>query len=217
MLELDHELIKTIANEIVNQAILSNYRTYLLITAISLITGSLTAFLYSYFKKRGENFATKTDFNEILSQLRETTKSTEEIKSKINAKFLDEHKLKILVREKLEQIISETFELELWLERARSQALHCELPDTNASPISKIEMYQSIYFKDVEKELTALCNSYYPMVNFILEVAEKAIKGKLPNLDDYKNNFTELQSPLLNNLNGFRKSLIEKYAPKFGL
>lgn len=214
---MDHELIKTIANEIVNQAIFENYKTYLLITAISLVTGSLTAFLSSYLKKRGENFATKTDFNEILNQLKETTKSTEEIKSDINSKLLDEHNLKNLVREKLEFIISETFALELWLERARSGAFKGISPDTHDSPIAKIEMYQSIYFKEVEKELLELNSAYYRMIDLVLGLTIDAIAGKLPDIDDFKEKFKEAHGPFLAKINGFRKSIIENYAPKYGL
>ncbi len=212
-IKLDIDLIKAVANEIVNQSIIGNYKTYLVIIAISLVTGSLSAFLASYLKIRGKYFATKNDFNQILSQLEETTKITEEIKSGFNARVQDENNIKALNREKLERIFSETFELELWFERARSKALKKELPDTNESPIAKIEMYQAIYFKEVETEISHLKKYYYPMIHFILDVAGQDIQ----NHDSYMVKFKAVHNPLLDSLNKFRDALVEKYASKFGL
>src|SRR6185369_9488349 len=49
------------------------------------ISGYLGGYLKAYFEKKGQNLATKEDFNEILSQLKQTTTVTEEIKTKIAA------------------------------------------------------------------------------------------------------------------------------------
>ncbi|WP_139056982.1 hypothetical protein [Halopseudomonas pachastrellae] len=51
------------------------------ITTISaFVGGTLGALATSYLKKKGENLATKEDFDELLRQLKMTTHETESIK-----------------------------------------------------------------------------------------------------------------------------------------
>ena len=211
---MNENLIRTIAMEVVNQSIIGNYKTYLLIVCISIIAGSATAFIASYLKYRGKQYATKADFEQILNQLKQTTKVTEDIKSDINAKSQDHNNLKILAREKLESIMSQSFELELWLEKARSSALNAKPPDISESPIAKIEMYQAIYFKEVKNEVLALQIVYHPMVEFILDLAVNSING---NVHMDTNDLKELHVPIIEALSQLRAALIDKYAEKIGL
>jgi hypothetical protein len=51
--------------------------------ALALVT-LVGAFLGAYLKKRGEEFATKQDFQEILYRVKKTTEATEEIKAAIS-------------------------------------------------------------------------------------------------------------------------------------
>ena len=52
---------------------------------VTLLVGILIGgFLKSYLKKKGENFATKEDFEEILNQVKKTTEVTEEIKNELS-------------------------------------------------------------------------------------------------------------------------------------
>src|SRR3989337_1039436 len=104
-------LARSIASEICNQTIWENYKFYLLVAAISLVSSALVAFSAPYLKRRGENLATKADFNEILRQLRETTTLTESIKTDIKAKLDEEHNVRALVREKMESLFEQTFNL----------------------------------------------------------------------------------------------------------
>ena len=85
-------LVRAVANEIVNQTIFENYRFYLLVVAISLVASAVGAFTVAYFKKRGESLATKADFAEMLRQLKDTTSLAEGIKSDLKAKHDEDHK-----------------------------------------------------------------------------------------------------------------------------
>src|SRR5579883_2344845 len=49
-------------------------------TLLSLMLAALLAFLVAYLKRKGEQFATKEDFKNLLSQTEETTRLTEAIK-----------------------------------------------------------------------------------------------------------------------------------------
>lgn len=54
-------------------------------TLISVLLAALLAFLTAYLKRKGEQFATREDFKQLLSQAEQTTKVTESIKSHILA------------------------------------------------------------------------------------------------------------------------------------
>src|SRR3990172_5886370 len=194
MTELE-SLARAVASEIVNQTIWENYKFYLLVTAISLVSGAVAAFFVPYLKKRGENLATKADFVEILQQLKATTTLAEGIKSDINAKLEEEHNIRALAREKMEALFEQTFELELWLERTRSNALEGTTPDISASPMAKIEMYQSIYFKELSTEVIGLNATVNAMVVWILGIPGETWRAKAenrsPNVD--LEHFAELQ------------------------
>jgi len=212
-------LARAIASEIVNQTIWENYRFYLLVIAISLVSGALVAFTAPYLKRRGETFATKADFDEIIRQLKDTTTLTESIKSYIKAKFDEEHSVRALTREKFEALFEQTFELELWLEHARSQALVCNIPDVNGSPMAKIEMYQAVYFKEIEVEVHVLNIAVLEMIRWILKLAKDAIRakaeGSLINME--MDTFGGLQEAVSAALSVLRADLIKKYGSKVGL
>jgi glutamate mutase epsilon subunit len=218
MTELE-TLARAVASEIVNQTIWKNYKFYLLVAAISLVSSALVAFCLPYFKRRGENLATKADFNEILRQLKQTTTLTESIKSDMKAKLEEEHSVRALTREKMEALMIQTFDLELWFERARSQALEGNVPDVNVTPMAKIEMYQAIYFRELENEVRILSIGVNAMLPWIMQLAQKAISAKtdhkVPNFELEK--FGELHLPIRAALSALRKDLIKKYASKVGL
>ena len=57
---------------------------YLVIGLISVLSGGIGAFVGAYLRRRGENLATKADFDSLLSQLKQQTREVEEIKSEIS-------------------------------------------------------------------------------------------------------------------------------------
>jgi hypothetical protein len=57
--------------------------SYLALVITSVIAGAIGAFLGAYLKRRGENLATKADFDSLMGQLREQTREVEAIKSEI--------------------------------------------------------------------------------------------------------------------------------------
>lgn len=212
-------LARSIASEIVNQAIWENYKFYLLVAAISLVSSGFVAFSGSYFKKKGENLATKADFNEILRQLKETTSLTEGIKTDIKAKLDEQQNVRALLRQKLESLIEQTFDLELWFDKARSQAMNGDLPDLNGGPMAKIEMYQAIYFKEVQTELFTLKKAVHPFREWLLSLTMEALDAKYEKraANFQMDKFGDLYKDFLTAVNGLRESLIKIYASKVGL
>jgi hypothetical protein len=82
-------LIKRVLNEGVRLQTLE----YVILLGVLALGGVVGSFLTAYAKKRGENFATKEDFNQLMEQVRLQTKVTEEIKSEIaNEKWIQERR-----------------------------------------------------------------------------------------------------------------------------
>ncbi|BCI77633.1 hypothetical protein Q5N41_18270 [Vibrio cholerae] len=210
---MDKELITAIAKDIINEAIFDNYHMYMLVIAISVLSAILSSLFTSYFKKRGEHLATKADLEDIVAHLEATTLAAEKIKADIAKDVQEKLDKKVLFREKLETIFSHTFELEVWLEKSRSEAIRKNSPNVNESPLYKLEMYQAIYFPDVNDELRDLQDSYYPMLRFIFSIAQ----GKTGISKGEVEEFAEVYDPFLKNLKNFRVALLEKYSAQAGL
>ena len=81
---MSEEMIKKLAQQIITESVLENASFYLLVFAITLVATAISSFLVSYLKKRGESYATKKDFDDILSQLKQSTKATETIHKRQN-------------------------------------------------------------------------------------------------------------------------------------
>lgn len=56
----------------------------ILLISIAVLVPSVRAFVLAYFKTRGETYATKQDFDELLRQLQAQTHATEEIKQRLS-------------------------------------------------------------------------------------------------------------------------------------
>ena len=57
---------------------------YLVIALTSLLSSGVAAFVGAYLKTRGENLATKSDFDSLLAQLKQQTREVEQVKSEIS-------------------------------------------------------------------------------------------------------------------------------------
>ncbi len=53
------------------------------VIVMSIAAAGIGTFLGSYFRRKGENIATKEDFDQLLKQLKDQTKATEDIKAEI--------------------------------------------------------------------------------------------------------------------------------------
>ena len=74
------EQIENIIKQVLERGLTPELWVYVLIGGVVFLSG----FAGSYMGQKGKNYATKEDFDEILDQLKETTKITEEIKAQIS-------------------------------------------------------------------------------------------------------------------------------------
>jgi hypothetical protein len=215
---------REIAQAIVDGSIWKNWAFYALVLGGSFIASTAGSFLGSYLKKRGEHLATKADSQAILDQLRASTRAAEGIRAEIESQHGEAATLRNIVRDRLEILVTATFDLELWLEQMRNKAIEGEVFDVESGPITKIEALQSIHFPELDPECLQLRMAINRHIQWLLRVLEeamatiaraRAIGGQLqiPELD----NFDRVGRETREALRRFRTRLIEVGRPRGGL
>jgi hypothetical protein len=90
---------------------------------IAALVSALTALGVSYFRTRGQNLATKHDFDELQKQLSENTKLVEAIKSEISHRDWVQRERTTFRRNRLEDLLKKMQECEDYLDQRRDSAL----------------------------------------------------------------------------------------------
>ncbi|HZY31949.1 MAG TPA: hypothetical protein VFF86_09960 [Candidatus Methylomirabilis sp.] len=81
------EEVRSIVSQFAGNGVPLHWSTYLLILLISLLASGFGAWLGSYLREKGKHLATREDIGEIVEQLRQTTKATEEIKAQVSSEL----------------------------------------------------------------------------------------------------------------------------------
>jgi hypothetical protein len=149
---MSEALLRELAERIAREHFLSQWPIYTLMLILAFIGSALASYLGSYFKKRGENLATKTDFNNLLAQIKATTIATEDVKSKISNLDWSTKERKVLLRNKLEELLHRLHELEDWQDEKRYIALYTEEKFiTHSSTVSKATIIIALYFPELRQ------------------------------------------------------------------
>ncbi len=200
----------TIASEIAKGQFLDRLEMYVLIALIVFLSSALSAYVVSYFRKKGETAATRADFDAVLDQLRQSTSVSEGIRSEIQAALGERAALRQTIREKAEKVIEASFNLEHWLENCRSLALRGDTFDINGSPMNAISALQLLYFPDSNPHRVLLEKALNDQLRWMLELANLS---SWPVTDAGKRSahlegFEALHGPLQSTLREFRQSII---------
>lgn len=125
---MDTNLIREIASQIVSEQLLGNWKFWGVFLLVTFLSGTTASFLVSYLKKRGQNFATKADFDDLLEQLKTTISETETIKIKISR--LDEQRTKGVME--IHGLMCEVESLLFWGSGVASSSIISQTPVADA-------------------------------------------------------------------------------------
>lgn len=153
---MDEQLVlKEILLQLQNQN--ANFIWFLLIGAITCVVGS---YIGSYAKKRGENLATKEDFDSLLRQVTATTLATEEVKAAVSHADWVERESKSSKREKLEEFLHAVYALTGHCTKHCNNYLYTPrqtpLVDEEPSPAPTVELLRALYFDEMHNLVTEL-------------------------------------------------------------
>lgn len=215
------KLVVELATEIASKTIQDNIFFYVVSILLIFLAGAGIAFLGAYWKKRGETYATSADFKKILEQLQKTTEATETIKLELQAQFSDDAAKKALFREKLEEFVAATYELSIWIQKVRIQAINDKADiEFTTSPINKIETFQKIYFREVENEVDLVVKKNLEIQIWLrtlqIEIIQAKNESRTPDTLKSSEN-AEYLMPFFDALNSLRNKIIEIYADRAGL
>ena len=145
--------IAALAIRIADTSFALHWYQYLLIIACTFVGAAAGAYSSAYFRKRGETFATKADFETLLSQLRATTDMTEDIRRRVSHEGWLEQQRRSTRKEKLEELLKAAYEVHLWLDREKDHVLFDETPNTLPDPTYKVAILEALYFRELGDQI----------------------------------------------------------------
>lgn len=167
------DLIREITEAIVREQIILNWRFYALIGGLCFLASVAGHWLASYLKRRGETFATKADMQEILRQLSETTRVTEEVRSVISQADWAAREWRTTRRLKLEELLSSAYSLDQWLDLQRSKWVYDEAVTADEAPMERMKLLAMLYFPELQAEATAVWIAHQNAFTFILGIGKR--------------------------------------------
>lgn len=213
------QLLRQIVQEEITAGVFQNFWFYFGIFCFAFLAQLLSTYVTSFMRVKGENAATKDDLADLQTQLADTTKITESIRSSIQTQHAESASVNQLVREKMEAVIEKTFDLELWLEQVRSRSAEGKLTDMNSSPMAKIEMLTTLYFPKCMLEMNHIAKAEGEIFGWSLNLAEKVRQsdGIPQDFNADLETLEPLHRELYRALREFREKLIDSYSAKVGL
>jgi hypothetical protein len=148
---MDKETIQQIATEVVAR-LPFGARYSVVYGVITVLIAGLGVWFGSFLKAKGQNFATKQDFNELKRQLKENTELVETIKSEVSQRDWAQREWTNLRRIKLEAVLEKMHECEVFLDQRRDAALQGKA-GTSSNCIFELEAIATLYFPELKNEV----------------------------------------------------------------
>jgi hypothetical protein len=121
------------------------------------LIGALAVLGTSYLRTRGQNLATKHDFDELQKQLKANTELVEAIKSEVGQKDWAEREWTNLRRTKLEALLEKMHESVAVIDRLGNRAVSGEYEAAEHDPVSHLEAIGVLYFPELYNEIYRFC------------------------------------------------------------
>ena len=208
-------LIRQIAEQIVREELLENWRLYVLVIAIAALSAVATAFSSSYFRRRGETYATRSDFSELLAQLRETTKAAEGVRSEIAHADWKSKEWKTLRRIKLEELMLFMYETRDWIADQGIAKIFGSEPSVLRDQQPILDLTARLYFPELWSDVQACSVTISQMKVMVLEAALAKLNSKndinlfYTEVEKYKSTWYPAYQTLLKQIGD-----VEKKAPE---
>jgi hypothetical protein len=156
---MDPATIQQIAAEVVARLPYGDRYWLVVYVVVAALVGAVAALGTSYFRTRGQNLATKHDFDELQKQLKANTELVETIKSEVGQRDWAQREWTNLRRTKLEALLTGMHECQAHLDRHRGKILDGELlrePD----PQLELATIAELYFPELKAEVAAFSREY---------------------------------------------------------
>lgn len=157
---MNTELVEQIAAKIASEAILENWKFYVLVILLSGIGSFAASFLSGYASRRGQNLATKADFDVLKAQLKVTTEATEQIRNDIEHQVWRKQQTEALRRKKLEEFLVLIYVVYEQLSREMNNIYFGTTNEVDAYASNKANMIRRLFFPELATEHGAFLQAY---------------------------------------------------------
>jgi hypothetical protein len=214
---MDKETIQQIAAQVVAQLPLG--LLMIVKVVIGVLVSALTALGVSYFRTRGQNLATKNDFEELQKQLKANTELVETIKSEVSQRDWAQREWTNLRRVKLEALLEKMHESETYLDRLRSSCNRGEPLNDKHDPTNELDAIGKLYFPELSKAVSVFYLISKNMSVTALDLGQAMNKAgndldaRQSAYDTYNPQFLALYEQLVlarNDLTAAARSLLER-------
>jgi hypothetical protein len=181
---MDKDTIQQIAAQVVAQLPLG--LLMIVNVVIVVLVSALTALGVSYFRTRGQNLATKHDFEELQKQLKANTEVVETIKSEVSQRDWAQREWTNLRRIKLEALLEEMHECETYLDQYRDYSMDYTLkaggPEHN--PMNELQTIAELYLPELRREVFMLYTAFHNQVAAGMNLRSKWLKMALDEAEE---------------------------------
>lgn len=178
---MQQDLIREIAEAVVRDQLIANWRFYAVLVCVAVVGGAAGNWIIPYLRKRAETSALKADMDEVLRQLRETTRTTEQIRVAINQADWAQREWRTIRRVKLEEILGAAYSLDQWLDLQQDRWLHGHELKTDSVPMDRLKIIGALYFPELKAEVSSVWLAHQRAFMFILQVGSGGATARRSN------------------------------------
>jgi hypothetical protein len=169
-------ILRNAIDDVVRGAILENWYFYCLVASVVFLATVFGNAISAYARKRGETLATKADFEEILRQLRTSTKTTEDIRASVQHSDWVSREWKVVRRTKLEELLDAVYAAEHWLEACREKWIFKSEKELAPDPSDRVQRICALYFPELRPVVAALREAHRDAIMWTIDCG-KALHG----------------------------------------
>lgn len=168
---MNPEIISELANKIAQAQFTENWKYYLVLLALILISSFLGGLLNAYTAERGKFKAIEANFDKVLFQLEKTTTTTKGIELALSHNDWTSREYKTLRRDKLEKLMFGLYETRDWVAKSITVDHEKGEFDVESTPVRGVVVVASLYFP----ELKSVNDKFFSIhQNFIIKALDEA-------------------------------------------
>lgn len=170
---MDEATIQKIAAEVVARLPSGDRYGLVVYVVVAALVGAVAALGTSYFRTRGQNLATKHDFDELQKQLKANTELVETIKAEGGQRDWTARERTSLRRIQLEALLEKMNDCDNYLDQHRNRFLDGKGTDPDQRDyLNELNAMGSLYFPELEDEIHRFYLSGKNQMSLGLELAQ---------------------------------------------
>jgi len=180
---LEADTLSSLAQQIADKTFINHTAVWCMLISISLVVSFFGGLIGGYAGKRGQNLATKADFDQLLEQTRRTTDHVSRINSAISLGEWTQKEFRTLRRTKLEELMLAVDADVDWIEREHHRIAYESSPDKEAAPIESPPINRAtiiclLYFPELVEQFDHVRSAHHSFILWLRKWRAEVIERK---------------------------------------